>query len=126
MTVRIIINSDWDDILNELDRLEGMPDAAMHGRLDSVLRAAYFSTQAEVHVITGSLRGSGNAFSEEDNGSWEGTISYGGPSPGFPFNPVRYAHYERRRGGHHDFMAPVFEYHEVFVEAMRQGLQGDH
>lgn len=120
----IEIHSDWGEVHAELDRLEGMPDGPMKALLDGVLLSAFFATQEEVHVITGSLRGSGNASSDVDGDEWTGLVSYGGPSPGFPFNPVRYAEYERRRGGDHDFMHPFLAFHDRFGEAMRDGLEG--
>lgn len=119
----IYIHSDWSSIDAELDRLEGMPDLPTQALLDAVLTSAFFATQAEVHIITGSLKGSGNAYSESDDAEWTGTVSYGGPSPGFPFDPVRYAAYEKARGGDHDFMHPFFAFHDRFTEAMRDGLE---
>lgn len=120
----IRLNGDWSEVYDELDRLEGMPDHAMRAVLDSVLLGAFFATQEDVHVITGSLRGSGNVKSEVDGDEWSGEVSYGGPSPGFPFDPVRYAAYEQRRGGDHDFMHPFLVFHDRFAEAMRDVLEG--
>lgn len=123
MRVGINIHSNWSDVLDELDRLEAMPDDRMKSHLDSVLLSAFLGTQAQVHIITGSLKGSGNAYSDTDNDAeWTGTIQYGGPSPGFKNDPVNYAAYEQNRDGSHDFMQSVYLYHARFQEAMREGL----
>lgn len=119
----VFIHSNWDDVLVELDRIEDMPTPGMKSALDAVLLAAFFETQAEVHVITGSLKGSGNAYSDVDGDEWTGTLSYGGLSPGFPNDPVEYAAYEQARGGGHDFMHAFFAFHDRFAEAVRDGLE---
>jgi hypothetical protein len=130
--VYIQIHSNWEGIDDELDRLERMPTEDMEARLNAVLTSAFFATQADVHVETGSLRGSGNAYFEDEHsggveqGQWVGVIQYGGPSPGFINDPVRYAAYEQARGGAHDFMVPFFAFEDAFKEAMRSGLQGEH
>jgi hypothetical protein len=130
--VYIQIHSDWSGIDAELDRLDRMPSEEMSGLLNAVLTSAFFATQAQVHVITGSLKGSGNASSEDshsggvEEGQWTGTIQYGGPSPGFIHDPVNYAAYEQARHGSHDFMAPFYAFQDAFIEAMRVGLHGEH
>lgn len=123
--VRINFHSNWDDVLSELDRLEGLPDEAAVARLDAVLTAGFLATKAITHVITGSLKNSGRESTSVHGHTWEGSITYGGPSPGFPHDPVKYAYYEQRRRGSHDFMAPVYELHEALREAVREGLQGE-
>lgn len=122
--VKIYIHSDWSDVHAELDRLEGMPDEAITARLDAVLTAALVEAKVGTHVITGSLKNSGRENSETTGHRWEGTIEFGGPSPGFPHDPVKYAGYEKARGGSHDFMEPIYHYHEAFREALREGLEG--
>lgn len=121
----IRINSDWSEVFDELTRLESMPDERMSGLLDGVLREAFYETQFVVHIETGSLRRSGKVTSDDGNHKWEGQITYGGSSNGAPHDPVRYAGYEQDRGGSHDFMRPLYHYHEAFKEAVVEGLRGE-
>jgi hypothetical protein len=108
--VSVHIDIDASDALHELRRLEDGPDVEDLLRLDGVLIELYAQTQAVVHVQTGSLRASAWVDSRyADNERFEGEISYGGPTPpGLAHNPVRYAEYERDRGGAHDFLAPTY------------------
>lgn len=108
------------EVLNELDRLQH-PDFEAIAELEQVLSEVFTLTQAEVHVITGSLRGSGSTSSGFDGQTWTGGVSYGGPSPGFPFDPVEYAFYEWRRGGTHDFFGHVHQIDDRFSEAIVDG-----
>lgn len=93
------------------------------GELEVVLSHAFEDTQEVVHVLSGSLRGSGKVKSSFNGHTWEGEIEYGGGSPGFPNDPVVYAEYERARGGSHDFMAGFDEYQGEFLEAMTRWLR---
>lgn len=122
---RITINSNWDSILNELDRLDGLPDHGATEALNAVLLDLLAESKARTHVITGSLKNSGRAETKQDSHEWEGKIIFGGPSPGFPNDPVRYAGYERARGGEHDFLKDAFLFHDRFSEAVRSSLQGE-
>lgn len=121
--IKITIHSDWSEIFDELDRIDGMPNDVMTARLDAVLEMAFLETKAITHVITGSLKNSGREDSDSNGHKWEGTITYGGPSPGFPHDPVRYAGYEQDRGGTHDMLHPAYLYYEAFREAVREGLE---
>lgn len=85
----------------------GHPSARVVIRLEQALLQAFEQSQQDVHVITGSLRGSGRTHSNFDGSIWEGTIEYGGDSPGFVNDPVVYSQYERARGGDHDFLANI-------------------
>ncbi len=123
MSVKITV--DISDVMRELRRVEDGPDTATDLRLDGALTAVFQETQAIVHVITGSLRASGTHESGRGRHTWDGQISYGGASPRSVFDPVRYADYERQRGGHHDFMLPVRGADPLFVEAMLSFLRGD-
>lgn len=93
----------------ELERL-GNPGFELAGLLESQIHTMFNDTQSIVHVVTGSLRGSGAVETRwlPDN-IWEGEITYGGDSPGFPHNPVTYADQERGRGGEHDFFRTMPE-----------------
>jgi hypothetical protein len=101
------VTSDWSDVDHELVRVEKAPSIESTTALDAALKALFEETQAAVHVITGSLKNSGKTSTKTHRYMWVGEITYGGASPGFPHNPVRYAWYEQRRGGGHDFMALV-------------------
>lgn len=118
--VQVRVTVDDDDIDDELSRLIAPPLMALEG----VLTAQFAATQAQVHVDTGSLRGSGEIDSAYARGVWEGQITYGGPSPGFPNDPVDYAYYEFRRGGAHDFREPAEALDARYGQAMRRHLRG--
>ena len=95
--------------LNEMiDHFKGLqkPPVKTIFRLEQALARGFAGTQAATHVITSSLKWSGTTTSHFDGDTWEGTVTYGGPSTGVN-NPVEYAIYERQRGGDHDFMAPL-------------------
>jgi hypothetical protein len=81
------------------------PDHTTILELEAALATLFARTQARVHVDTGSLLASGamNSY-RTPGGGWTGRITYGGPSAGSTHNPVRYAWFEQRRGGIHDFM----------------------
>lgn len=116
------IHSDWSEVEKELGRLENLPDIKAAAVLDVVLSTAFAATQADTDVITGSLKASGSADSEVSNNEWRGTITYGGLTSGLN-NPVRYAMYEQARGGGHDFMRALPEFHEPFAHAVLTALE---
>lgn len=117
-----------DDIINEVDRISNKVSFRTIAAIRQVHKAAFADTQARVHapgnpgspnyVPTGSLRNSGRTSTSFDGSTFEGTISYGGPSPGFPNDPVEYAIYEMARGGEHDFLGGIVKFHEAYLEAV--------
>lgn len=113
---------DIDDVLDELNRLEH-PNWKAFAFLENVFADAYADSQMAVHIITGSLKNSGDAKTHATADDWQGTISYGGKSPGAPFNPVLYAFYEWRRGGTHNFFKTVESSftEERFINAIIDG-----
>lgn len=118
MTIRI--DSDYRELERELDRLGKAPQKAKL-YLDAVLASGFKSTQAAVHVITGSLKSSGKSSSEMHGDTWEGEISYGGVSLGIN-NPVTYAIYEKARDGDHDFFYPLHALDSLYVKAILKAL----
>lgn len=112
-----------DDIDQEIDRLADGPTPATMANFEVVLTRQYAATQATVHVITGSLKLSGRISSNINANSWEGEISYGGPSTGV-HNPVDYAEYERERDGNHDFLAPAVRMSDDYIQAMNDFMGG--
>lgn len=117
----IQIHGDYDEIDHEIDRIGNMPTLEMKAELALVLEFGLFSTQAEVHVETGSLKSSGKEDFETKKRRWTGTITYGGPSAGVN-NPVKYAIYEQRRGGPHNFMSATDELGPLWITALKTGL----
>lgn len=113
----LIIRADFSEVFNMLDVLEG-PGPETVEELSRVVNEAFLETQVLVHVITGSLKGSGRVKFEEKDGEWSGEITYGGPSPGFPNNPVRYAKDEFGKGGMHDAMRNLHLTHDDLANAM--------
>lgn len=121
----IRITIDLRSFEEELDRIADLPDARTVAHLEAALRTAFEDTQASVHVITGSLKNSGHTESDVRDNVWEGDIIYGGPSPGFPHDPVKYAQYERNRGGDHDFFSNIHFVQSAFDHAVQAALAGD-
>ena len=131
----IHIESDWDSIDREIDRIASMPGPQTKALLDTVLEMGFAITQEDVHVQTGSLLSSGEKKSDVEHfdKKWEGEIKYGGVSLG-PNNPVDYAIYEKRRGTHwagpssikgdHDFFARLPTLHPAWIAAVKAGLKG--
>lgn len=115
---------DAEDADRELARLQDGFDATTNLRYEAVLGALFAATQAQVHIVTGSLKLSGKVRSEARKHSWRGEIIYGGRSSG-PNNPVRYAPMERARGGEHDFLAPADDVDRDYTRAILAWLD-DH
>lgn len=119
------IEVDISDVLDELDRIIDGPSNAAIAELEAVLASQYQKTQMAVHIITGSLKNSGKLDSHITKDSWVGSITYGGSSPGFPHNPVKYAHYEQERDSSHDFMAGAYPLDTLYGNAVESWLKGD-
>jgi hypothetical protein len=119
-----------DEIIKELKRLGGPPGFKVVHGLELALSAAYADTQARTHIITGSLKASGDVESHFSDGRvWEGTITYGGtlhgaPKPGPPNDPVDYAIYEMARGGEHDFFGGLPAFDAMFDAAIDKHFEG--
>lgn len=115
----------WEFDISEwlllVDKMIDAPHNATAG-LERVLEDAFDHTQAQVHVLSGSLRASGRTSSDVTDAVWHGEISYGGSSSGYPNDPVVYEWFERRRGGSHDFMAGIEDYANDFIEACEDWL----
>lgn len=113
--ISISINMDeWKDALRAISG----PGEETVAELEAIMDTAFAETQAIVHVITGSLKGSGRTHFETKESEWSGDISYGGDSPGFPHDPVTYAGAEMGKGGSHDFLRNVDLIHEDLKNAM--------
>lgn len=119
MTVRFSLGDDWE---REQDRLMDLGRVVVE--CERTLALQFSAGQAAVHVITGSLRGSEEIDSDFAGGQWTGVISFGGPSPGFQNDPVRYAAYEAARGGPHDYTIPIYRQSGRYRAAMRDHLRG--
>jgi hypothetical protein len=117
------VDVEFGDIYQELDRLAEV-DLETVVALEGVLAGMFQATQQYVHVITGSLRGSGNPESEFSDDKWTGEITYGGASPGFPKNPVTYARHEQGRGPGHDFLRPAVELSPEVGAVVKRFLEG--
>lgn len=119
----IEIHTDFSDVYRELDRLDHVP-ASVILRLEAILASQFASSQSEVHIITGSLKNSGDMSSEFKDEVWEGNIVYGGLSPGFPNDPVKYAEYEQARNFPHDFMAVAISMDERYRKVVVEHVKG--
>lgn len=113
----VVWEVDMSEVNREIARLRATPYKAIIA-LEHTLHETLIATQADVHVITGSLKGSGTSESNYHDDVWTGHIEYGGRAPGFINNPVDYAFYEWRRGGTHDFFAAAEGFHGAFIDAI--------
>lgn len=118
------INVDISELDRELERLENAPGYKTILALESTLSVQYAATQQAVHVITRSLKNSGELDSELGRSVWKGEISYGGASPGSVHDPVTYAGKEQARDGFHDFMAPAIESDHLYGIIMDSVIRG--
>lgn len=123
----IQIKSHWEKIDAELNRLENIlyPGSPMLVALNSILSQMLATAKAETHVVTGSLKNSGRKDSDYDENTWRGKIIFGGPSPGFPNDPVTYAKIEKNRGGpgsSHDFLRSAYLYQDRIKETIEDYL----
>lgn len=118
----IRIESDWNAVEEDIDRIMSMPSAGMVLGLDSVQAVAFALTMADVHVDTGSLKSSLTSKTGlSETRHWEGELHAGGPSGGVN-NPVDYAIYEKRRGGPHDFFGGLEALDPAYIGAIEKGL----
>lgn len=130
-TTRVRRHVDVTEAERELNRLADGPGEEGWLRFEMVLATLFVSTQAAVHVITGSLKATGRVNSRHVGGTWRGSISYGGafnpelppPAPGPP-QKVDYAIYEQARGFGHDFMAAVDHADQRFIQSMLNWFEG--
>lgn len=113
----LVIRADFRECFEALSVLEG-PGPETVEELTRVMDEAFVETQALVHVITGSLKGSGRVSFDQKDGEWSGEISYGGSSPGFPHNPVTYAKKEFGKGGAHDALRNIHLIHDDLSNAI--------
>lgn len=120
MSIRMHV--DDTEATREMDHLLNLAGPIEH--LERILAEQFQAGQAAVHVITGSLRASEEIDSDYRAGRWAGQVSFGGPSPGFPNDPVVYAVYEAARGGAHDFRIPVQEHGTAYRGVVRDHLGG--
>lgn len=110
-------------VIEEVSRIGSGPSFKTVGALEQVTADGFMATLAAVHVITGSLKGSGRTETEFDGTTWQGTILYGGPSPG-PNNPVDYAIYELARGGDHYWFGVLDSFEQSYEQAVLTHFQG--
>ena len=112
--------TDFSDVYEALDHLEN-PGFKAVAALEGVLALAFADTQAQVHVQTGSLKGSGKTKSKFASEIWAGEVEYGGAALGMIHNPVDYAFYEWRRRGAHNFFSTVGTFDSAYGEAIIDG-----
>jgi hypothetical protein len=115
MSIRIHV--DVDGWLDALDAHEGPGEETLEA-LSAVLALGFEQTQAKVHVITGSLRGSGRVSDRRVNDGWEGEITYGGPAPGYAHPFGRSAREECGRSEQHDALSNLHLLSSDFLDAM--------
>lgn len=133
-------HADFDPFDDVFGRLSHWPDMRTVRRLNAILDDQFLATQRDVHVITESLRRSGEHDSDIGRTDWVGEIRYGGPSAGSVHNPVKYARYEMHRGAgtsegttfegevneNHDFMRATryARYRRRYLAAIRDHFKG--
>jgi hypothetical protein len=91
--------------------------------LDDVLADMFDLSQALCPVRTGSLRNSGTTATEVEDDIWQGQMTYGGDSPGYPNDPVVYAGYVRNYYGAASwFDMSVVAYENQFGQAAERNF----
>jgi hypothetical protein len=137
-TVRVEVSCDTSQVDHDLNRIGRGPDTAAHLRFDQVLTGQFQTTQAVIHVWTGSLRASGHhEGSARPGGGWKGEIVYGGatlrtaPDPGPARNPGQYAVYEFRKPFdaeyNHDWVDAAYLVHRSteFADVVTAWMRGE-
>lgn len=132
---------DISDIEPEFRRLgvNGNIDHKLIFALEAVFTTVFQTTQKDVHVQTGSLKGSGKPKSSYSKLAWTGTIVYGGTAGGHVHDPVKYAEYEARRGaksttvprkdgkprrpGNHDFLHSARKMDELYGKVLGEWIK---
>lgn len=117
------------DLINDLEEGARPPSFKITAKFEAVLGQAFAHTQAQTHIISGSLKASGHTSSDFDGDTWSGTVAYGGPLwaspvPGPPHDPVDYAIYEKARGGAHDFFSGLEVYEQEFERIINEFFPG--
>lgn len=118
----ISIQIDMSEWTEAMRAIRG-PGSETVAKLEEVMAEAFAESQAIVHVITGSLKGSGRTSFKVEGDQWDGSISYGGASPGFLHDPVDYAGYEQERGGSHDFLRNTDLIHSDLEDALYESMR---
>lgn len=106
---------EWTLMLNRHEQVHPLVREA----LNLVLAEGFAQTQAITHVITGKLKASGSSSSSVHGDEWHGQVEYDAVHHG-----TIYAGYEQRRGGEHDFLAPMEAMDSMFEEAMFASVKG--
>jgi hypothetical protein len=139
------VEVDTSDAGRHLDNLVDGLDADDIHALNVILTKQFIETQMNVHLVTGSLRESGEMNDEHSSKKWDGEISYGGSSHGSPNDPVDYAEHEYKLGiegyvcpggrhgnspyicpgGTHDFLAAAKDSDDEYIVPILDYLRGD-
>lgn len=121
----ITVKGDYDEYKRELHRLRGLVDSKSKKELDLALAIIYTDIKSRIHVETKSLKNSARKNSRSKGPVYEGTVTIGGATkvPSV-HDPVVYAHYERNRGGTHDFLREFESYHALFGQVVEDVLRG--
>ena len=128
MSGKIHVNAEGlNEVIHQFGVWSGPIPFRITARLESVLAEFFADTQARTHVISGSLKASGQPQSDYDGDLWTGEVTYGGvmwrtPTPGPPNDPVDYAIYEMARGGDHDFFAGGPAYIDKFEDVVNEWI----
>jgi hypothetical protein len=128
MAGRIRITTTLDKWVVAAGKFSSLMEEVSGRELEKAAQATYEASQDEVHIITGSLKGSGRWEVERGRVRTTVRVIYGGPSSG-PISPVDYAIYEQARGGAHDFMGPAVDrtqsmYPESMLRAIALAIRG--
>lgn len=120
--IKIIMNSDYDDMMDSINAVGDQPSAKMVLLLNNVLHRGFTFVQEDTHVQTSSLLQSEKSEGGVKYKRWEGKITAGGPSGGVN-NPVDYAIYEKARDGAHDFFRRLPLLHSSYIRAIQNGMK---
>lgn len=122
----VSVTMDASAVIRELDRLSRGPGAGgTTFALERILLQNFAQTQAQVHVMTGVLKGSGHPSSSFDGDVWEGTISYARHPGIFELARGNRATVNHPEGGHY-FFESSYRTGPEYEDAVLGFLRGDH
>lgn len=114
MSVEIKISPNYEKWIRGFNHAEAEMHVAGQRRWEQATDVFFDRTQANVHILSGDLKDSGDAEVEVNAGELIGRITY----------DTDYAIYEEARGGSHAYIAQGWEAtEEVFAQALPEAWE---
>lgn len=115
-SIKVLV--DAQEVLAELDRLAAGPDPR---KFESIMTSTYMAVDAQVHVLTGKLKGSGHMESTWSGDTWEGTIGFLRYPGIFELARGNQPTLNHPEGGHH-FYEPAYDTPKLYEAAITDWL----